>query len=84
MAATFQVSAPELFPFSRPDEWLKWSRRFERFRLASGLAEKVQVNTLIYSMGDEADDILCSFALSEADSKQYATVKGKFDSHFVK
>ena len=87
MAATFQVSAPEPFTFSRPEEWQKWSRRFERFRIASGLADKsetAQVNTLIYSMGDEADDILRSFALSEEDGKKYDTVKGRFDSHFVK
>lgn len=87
MAATFQVSAPEPFTFSRPEEWPKWSRRFERFRIASGLtkkAETAQINTLIYSMGDEADDILRSFALSEDDGKKYDTVKGRFDSHFVK
>lgn len=87
MAATFQVSAPEPFTFSCPEEWPKWSRRFERFRIASGLVDKeesAQVNTLIYSVGDEADDILRSFTLSSEDSKKYATVKGKFDSHFVK
>ena len=62
-------------------------RRFERFQKASGLEEKdeeVQVNTLIYTMGDDADDILHSFPLSAADSKKYDTVKAKFDAHFVK
>ncbi len=85
--ATYQVVPPEQFTFSRPQEWPKWIRRFERFRSASGLKEKgeeVQVNTLIYSMGDEADDILRSFALSEDEMKVYDTVKGKFESHFVK
>ena len=55
-------------------------------RVASGLAqrdEEVQVNTLIYSMGDQADDILHSFKLSEEDRKSYMTVKTKFDTHFV-
>lgn len=87
MAASYQVAPPEQFVFSRPREWPKWIRRFERFRSASGLSEKsqeVQVNTLIYSMGDEADDILRSFELTEAQTKEYATVKGKFESHFVK
>ena len=54
---------------------------------ASGLVEKAeeaQVNTLIYTMGDAADDILRSFRLSEADSKKYDTVTSKFDSHFIK
>ena len=34
-------------------------------------------------MGDEADDVLRSFKLSEADQK-YDAVKAKFDQHFVK
>ena len=46
--------------------------------------EKAQVNTLVYSMGDEADDIFRSFALSADDTKKYEVVKGKFDGHFVK
>ena len=86
VAAIFQVSIPEPFNFSRPEEWSKWIRRFERFRIASGLAtrdDETQVNTLIYAMGDEADDIFRSFSLSEEDRKSYAAVKAKFDSHFV-
>ena len=87
MATTYQVQPPEAFNFSRPEEWTKWSRRFEHFRNASGLGDKseeAQVNTLIYSMGDEADDILHSLNLSEDERKAYAVVKGKFDSHFIK
>ena len=85
--ATYQVAAPESFVFSRPSEWNKWIRRFERFRIASGIdkqSEEAQVNTLIYSMGDQADDILRSFGLSAEDSKKYTVVKEKFESHFVK
>ena len=62
-------------------------RQFERFPKVSGLKEKdeeVQVNTLIYAMGDDADDILRSSRLSAADSKKYDTVKAKFEAHFVK
>ena len=84
---TYQVSPPETFNFSQPQEWPKWARRFERFRTVSGLMAKeevIQVNTLIYSMGDEADDILRSFDLSDVDKRVYRTVKEKFDSHFVK
>ena len=85
--ATYQVSPPEQFDFSRPEEWAKWIRRFERFRHASGLTDKdetVQVHTLIYSMGDAADDILKSFHLTEEEMKTYDTVKDKFKNHFVK
>lgn len=84
--ATFQVATPEPFSFARPEEWPRWIRRFERFRKASGLASRgreAQVNTLIYTMGDQADDILHSFTLSEEDRKDYATVKTKFDNNFV-
>ena len=87
MGATYQVSQPEPFNFSNPDEWPKWLRSFERFRQASGLTEKsdeVQVNPLLYCMGDQADDILRSFALSEEDAKNYTVVKDKFNGHFVK
>ena len=46
--------------------------------------EETQVNTLIYTMGENADDIFHSFDLSDEDKKKYKTVKNKFDSHFVK
>ena len=85
--ATFQVAIPEAFTFSRPEEWSKWIRRFERFRIASGLASReddVQVNTLIYAMGDQADDVLRSFALSDMDRRKYDTVKEKFDGYFIR
>ena len=85
--ATYQISPPENFNFRKTDDWPKWIRRFERFRLASGLVEKdeeSQVNALIYTMGDEADDVLSSFSLTEEERKKYKTVKDKFESYFVK
>jgi hypothetical protein len=59
--ASYQVVSPDSFTFHQPEEWPRRIRRFERFRSASGLDEKseeTQVNTLVYTMGDEADDIL--------------------------
>ncbi len=85
--ATYQVTPPEAFSFNTPTEWTKWIRRFERFRSASGLSDRTaitQVNTLIYTMGPEADDIFHSFTLSEDEKGDYDVVKGKFNSHFVK
>lgn len=70
--AQFNFTHPEKFDFSRAEQWEKWFKRFERFRLASGLSEKsqeMQINTLIYSMGQEAEDIFASFGLSADDSK---------------
>ena len=56
---SFQPPAP--FCFNKPDEWLKWKRRFEQFRVASGLSDKSdkrQANMLLYCLGADAEDIL--------------------------
>lgn len=84
--AAFTIQPPEAFPFAKPLEWEKWIRRFERFRLASHLhlsSDANQVNTLIYCMGDEADDILRGLDLTEVQRQQYEPVKNAFDKYFV-
>ena len=83
--ASFSVVPPEKFSF-KPEEWPKLIRRFERFRVASELNKKpenTQISTLIYSMGDEADDILSSFTMSDDDKEKYDAVKAKFEGHFI-
>lgn len=83
--ANYQVPPPEKFSF-KPEDWTRWIRRFERFRKATGLDQKSgenQVNTLVYSMGEEADDIMVSFGLTADDAKQYELVKNRFESHFI-
>ena len=83
---TFQVALPTSFNFARPEEWPKWLKRFERFKYASGLAEKSeesQISTLIYTMGSKADDIFQSFNLSTEDQKKYDTVVTRFQDHFI-
>ena len=85
--APYQITAPENFNFNRPKEWPRWIRKFERFRLVSGLSENDaanQVSALIYTMGDTADDILSTLGLSDAEKGKYDTVKAKFQAHFVK
>ena len=85
--ATSQVTPPEGFTFNQPEEWPKWVRRFERLRLTTELdskGEEKQVNMLLYTMGDLAEDILHMFNLSETDKKKYEVVKQKFDSYFGK
>ena len=85
--ATFQIFPPQFFNFAQPDGWPQWICSFERFREASGLKSKEsanEVNTLVYCMGDEADDILSSLGLSNDDKKSYDTVKTKLEGHFVK
>ena len=46
--------------------------------------DELQVNTLLYTMGDEADDIMLNFEFKEDDdNKKYKKVKEKFDGYFV-
>ena len=64
-ASTLQT--PALFPFNSPDEWPKWKKRFEQYRVASGLdkeGEERQVSTMLYCLGEEADDVLTSTNIS--------------------
>ena len=85
--ASYQIPAVDKFDFGRPEDWPRWIRRFERFRQASGIAsksEESQVHTLVYSMGDKADDILRSFHLPVDDEKKFSVVKERFERHFVK
>ncbi|MCG8048533.1 MAG: hypothetical protein N0E48_23435 [Candidatus Thiodiazotropha endolucinida] len=84
--ASFQFSHPEKFDFAKPQGWEKWFQRFERFRSASGLSEKqeeIQVNSLIYCMGSEADDILDTLKLTAEQKKKYETVSKKLKDYFI-
>ena len=79
------LSVPAAFPFDTPDHWPKWKRHFEQYRVASGLSkesEERQVNTLLYCLGEEAEDVLTSTNIAEDDRKKYDSALAKFDSFF--
>ena len=83
--ASSTLPAPEPFNFAKPDEWPKWRKRFKQYRNASGLAsesETRQIDTLLYCMGEEAEDVLSSTNISEDDRKKYDSVIAKFEEHF--
>ena len=85
--ASFQILPPEKFDFldqSNGPDGIADLRDSGRRQVSHPKVKKNQVNTLIYTMGDEADDILYSFGLTEADRKKYDTVSDKFEAHFVK
>ena len=66
MALSFNVALPDKFSFE-PDDWPKWITRSERFRIPSELDKKpdeTQVATLIYSMGEDADDIFSALPMT--------------------
>ena len=61
--ASIRLEPPEPFDFKKPDDWPKWKRRFQQYRVASGLVDEGevrQVSTLLYCMGDEAGSVLSS------------------------
>ena len=75
-------------PFDKsPDGWLKWKRRFEQYLHASGLSsegsEERQVSTLLYCLGEEANDVLTLTGISDTDRNKYETVMSKFDEFFT-
>lgn len=77
---------PESFAYDRPNEWADWKQRFLRFRLATKLSKEdgeVQVSSLIYAMGPEAENIFKSFTFeTEGDEKKIDVVLGKYDAYF--
>ena len=83
--ASVQLRPPDNFNFSKPDTWTRWKKRFEQFRVASGLKEQDeerQVSTLLYCISDEADAVLTSTNIKDDNQKKYDAVIGKFDSFF--
>ena len=83
--ASVRLQPPEPFDLKTPDEWSRWHRQFEQFRHASGLAsedELRQVSTLLYCLGEEADDVLTSTNISEDNRKLYSAVIAKINEHF--
>jgi predicted aspartyl protease len=86
MAMSVDLPMPEAFDYCA-DKWTGWKKRFQRFRIASDLANKSderQISTLVYCMGGErAEDILSSFNLTNEETASFDTVLERFDKHFV-
>ena len=70
----------------------QWSNKkysnlpIERFHKATGLdkqSDENQVNTLIYTMGDQADDVHISCELTQEQEKSFEEVKEKFENYFL-
>lgn len=82
----FVVALPEKLDFRRPDDWQPWITRWDRYRVISGLSKQdsaAQVNTLLYAMGREAEDVLASLKLSDEQKLDYDCVKNAFEKHFI-
>ena len=83
--AGIHFQPPEKFDFKQPDEWPRWLKRFEHFRIASGLSaesQACQVNTLLYCLGEEGEDLLRSTNITEDEMKEYSSVRQKLNGFF--
>ena len=73
----FRKIAPDLV-------WAKWIKRFECYSIALGLKEKSnveRVSTLLYAMGESADDILATLRVDETKAS-YEEMKSALDNYF--
>ena len=81
-----KLSPPDRFDFSKPLDWPDWKQNFLRFRFATKLHKEdgdLQVSSLIYTMGREAEHVYKSFILEEGGEAKFDAILAKFDWHFV-
>ena len=87
---------PLEFDFSKPEQWPLWRQRFLRYRTCSELTRKafdIQVSSLIYSMGPEAEKVYATFTINtdhragqdppDPPNTTFDDVIGMFDEHFT-
>ena len=83
--ATIHLQPPEKFDFSKPDSWSHWKRLFKQFRATTGLdgeSQGKQINTLLYCLGERAEEVLLSTGITEEQRQQYNSVMENLDNHF--
>lgn len=84
MAAS-HVKPPAAFDFTKPAEWKDWYRRYTRYHSVSKLTketELVQIDTLLYIMGDTAEEIFAQLPLSAENKKKYERVTSALEKYF--
>ena len=85
--AHIRLDPPEPFNSAKPGEWSRWKRRFDQFRVASGLDEEGdgrQVCTLLYCLEEQAEDVLTSACrIWSEDRKEYQKVVATLDKFSV-
>jgi hypothetical protein len=80
-------NTPSNFDFSKPELWKEWIDHFKRFRLAARLTketEEIQINSLLYSMGPEAEKVFAQLRFdANGDSNKYDKVVEKLNACFT-
>ena len=92
-----KFNPPEAMPFDAPSQWPEWRELFCRYRIATRLHKDggdIQVSSLIYAMGRQAENIFKSFIFetrqpSDIDpvpvdpKDDFDVVLEKFEQYFV-
>ena len=85
MASKFHP--PDSFDFTSPTTWPQWKERYQRYSILTKLDkedQEIQISTLIYCMGPEAEQLFKNFTFAtEDDKKDPKKVMEKFDLHFI-
>lgn len=85
--AMAKFSPPDGFDFSHPELWPEWKQCFQRFCIATKLDKEsgeVQVCTLLYSLGKEAEHIVSTYEyVEDGDENRYNIVLQKLENYFV-
>ena len=79
-----QYRPPQPLNFVEPN-WDRFISQFQMFRLLTELdkkSEPIQIASLKYCMGPEAEDVFKTFNLSEADAGKYELVVDKYKGYF--
>jgi len=77
--------APSSFDFTNPSGWGEWIRRYSRYHNVTKMskeADDLQIDSLLYTMGEAAEDIFIQLPLTNDDRKKYDKVKEAFDTYF--
>ncbi len=85
VSTNIALQPPGKFNFKNPDGWIKWKRRFQQFMTASCLDRQEddrKIRTMLYCLGDDAEEVLTSTSISAEQRKIYDQVLEKFDEFF--
>lgn len=83
--ATNAIKPPTAFDFTKPAEWKEWYKRYSRYHSVAKLSkesEQIQIDTLLYVMGETAEEIFVQLPLSEDDRKLYNKVTAALEKYF--
>lgn len=89
-AATTSVMMPNIrppneFDFTKPETWINWLTRFERYVSVANLSsksDKEKIDLLCYTMGEKSEEILKQILPDINATTTFDVVKTKFNGYF--